>query len=500
MIRNVNLFILGLLLVTVGAILRHQDAIGLPRLLAHLPTLPGVMLNPKSWVIAGGVCILISMVAGVKLSGRRKRKRDQFEPVSIERIGGQITEWSLEAEPDIPLIVDYIVYQAIKQRASDIHFDPGQSGMAVKYRLQGMMKSVAVVDKRVCSAIVNRLKVLSNLVIYKDHVPQDGRFDRNSGEAVQAAQLQRSGLSKTDFRIAFMPTLHGERIVIRILGARDEDSNLASLGMDSHELTMIRRLVAQPQGMIILTGPTGSGKTTTIFAALNEILEQSHRKRSIATLEDPIEFDAPDINQSQVDETRNFTFEKGLRAILRQDPDVIMVGEIRDGETAKIAIQAGMTGHLLITTVHANTSAAAFSRLAEMGIPAYSLNSAVTAVIAQRLVRNICPHCKTTREFTDGDLHMLGVDIPPVGLQLHTGSGCPECEHSGYKGRTAIFEILEVNESIRKLISQQAGSEEIYQFARKQGLRTLWETGIDAVQQGITTLEEVDRTIASTMR
>lgn len=500
MIRNLNLFVLGLLLVAIGAALRHGERLQLYLVLDKLPSLPEFVLLPKTWVIAGGVLFLFSFVAGMQISTKKSRKREKFEPVRVDRIARQIEEWTKQPEPDVPLIVDYIVFQAIKQRASDIHFDPSGDGLVVKYRMQGMVQSVAQIGKHLSSSIVNRLKVLSNLIIYKDQTPQDGRFDRNLDTQFQAVQLQRSGLAKTDFRIAFMPTLHGERIVIRILGARDEDSDLSSLGMDSHEFLSIQRLVAQPQGMIILTGPTGSGKTTTIFSALQEILSQSGKKRSIATLEDPIEFDVSDINQSQVDETRDFTFEKGLRALLRQDPDVIMVGEIRDSETAKIAIQAGMTGHLLITTVHAGTSAAAFSRLAEMGIPPYSLNSAVTAVIAQRLVRSICPACKKERAFTPSDLKLLGIEVPPSGLQLYHGPGCADCEHTGYKGRIAIFEILEVNESIRKLIRQEVGSEEIYLFAQKQGLRTLWESGLSAVQRGVTTLEEIDRTIASTMR
>lgn len=500
MIRNVNVFILGLLLVGVGAALRHGDRLNLSLALELFPKIPAPMLVPKYWVIAGSIFLGLSLVAGFRIGPKRKRKREQFEPVAIDRIGRKVRDWSAVADPDIPLIVDFIIYQAIQQRASDIHFDPGQGGMEIKYRLQGLMRTITHVDKRLCTSVINRLKVLSNLIIYKDQVPQDGRFDRDANGEFSSAQFQRSGLAKTDFRIAFMPTLHGERIVIRILGARDEDSDLNSLGMDTHELMTIQKLVAQPQGMIILTGPTGSGKTTTIFAALNEILLQSGKRRSIATLEDPIEFDAENINQSQVDEARNFTFDKGLRAILRQDPDVIMVGEIRDAETAKIAIQAGMTGHLLITTVHAGTSAAAFSRLTEMGIPSYSLNSAITAVIAQRLVRNICPNCKVSRDFTPEDLKMLCVDSPPEGLKLYHGTGCERCEQSGYTGRTAIFEILEVNEAIRKLISDCVGSEEIYQYAQKQGLRTLWESGMDAVQRGITTLEEVDRTISSVMR
>ncbi|MBN2717869.1 MAG: type II/IV secretion system protein [Deltaproteobacteria bacterium] len=501
MIRNINLFILGLLLVGIGAALRHGERLGLSHVLSELPaSTPAVLLAPRTWVLVGGVLMLASLIAGTSIRFRRRRAREKFEAVPLDRIDAKVKQWCRTAEPDVPLLVDYLVFQAIRHGASDIHFDPGASGLEVKYRLEGMVHPVTLLARHLGTRIVNRLKVLSNLVIYKDQTPQDGRFDRTDDEDFQTAQLKRSGLSKTDFRIAFMPTLHGERIVIRILGSRGEESNLRTLGMSDRDLSTIQRLVAQPQGMIILTGPTGSGKTTTIFAALQEILTQSEKQRSIATLEDPIEFDVANINQSQVDEKRDFTFEKGLRAILRQDPDVIMVGEIRDLETARIAIQAGMTGHLLITTVHAGTSAAVFSRLAEMGIPAFSLNSAITAVIAQRLVRNICPHCKTSRNCTEADLALMGLALAPTDFQLYEGTGCARCDNTGYSGRTAIFEILEITEPIRRLISDGAGSEEIYMAAKKMGLNTLWDSGLAAVRAGITTVKEIDRTIASTMK
>ncbi len=501
MIRNRNLFILGLLLVAIGAALRHADRIGVSRVLEVLPAdTPSWVIAPRTWVIAGGICFLLSLVAGVSVGFKKKQRREKFAPVSLEGLDKKISEWTGAFNPDIPLIVDFIIFQAIRHGASDIHFDPGATGMQVKYRREGMMLPVTTIEKRMCSSIVNRLKVLSNLVIYKDQTPQDGRFDREDDSEFESVQLQRSGLAKTDFRIAFMPTLHGERIVIRILGSRGDETDLTSLGMSDDDLQTFRRLIAQPQGMIILTGPTGSGKTTTIFAALQEIMRQSGGKRSIATLEDPIEFDVANINQSQVDEKRDFTFDKGLRAILRQDPDVIMVGEIRDFETAKIAIQAGMTGHLLITTVHTGNSAAAFSRLSEMGIPTYSLNSAITAVMAQRLVRNICPHCRQPGAVDDAGLAIPGASTAPAGWQQFSGKGCAICDNTGYLGRTAIFEILEVNESIRKQIAAGDGSEEIYSAARQQGLKTLWEKGLDAVSAGRTTLQEIERTIAATMK
>jgi type II secretory ATPase GspE/PulE/Tfp pilus assembly ATPase PilB-like protein len=293
-----------------------------------------------------------------------------------------------------------------------------------------------------------------------------------------------------------MPTLHGERIVIRILGHGTDHLGLAELGMDEHEQRLMERLLAQPQGMIVLTGPTGSGKTTTIYAALREIQAQAQAVRSIATLEDPIEYDLDDINQSQVHEEKDFTFDKGLRAVLRQDPDVIMVGEVRDPETARIAIQAGMTGHLLITTVHANSTGAAFSRLLELGVAVYSLNSAVSAVIAQRLVRRICPECRLERGLTDHDLADLEMATQPAGFRVFQGTGCEACSGTGYQGRTAIFEILEVTEEIRELVAAGASADKIQRAARSAGMRSLYDAGLQAVALGATTPQEIARVIS----
>jgi len=494
-IKNPPLFAIGLCAVAVGAAVRHIPAI-------HGMDLPLLLLDVRLWVGIGALFFVLSAFIGGRAVRAVAVARDHFVPVPISDIGARVQSWSDEAEPDIPLIVDFIVYQAIHANASDIHFDPSAAGMNVRYRVQGLVKSVAALPRTLTPKVINRLKVLSNLVIYKDILPQDGRFDRANEPAPESTgtvELKRSGLHRTDFRIAFMPTLHGERIVIRILGAKNEGADLSSLGMEPADLETLRRLIRQPQGMIILTGPTGSGKTTTIFAAIGEILQQSGKNRSVATLEDPIEFDIPDIAQSQVNEERDFTFEKGLRAVLRQDPDVIMVGEIRDAETAKIAIQAGMTGHLMITTVHAGTSAAAFARLLEMGIPTYSLNSAVTAVVAQRLVRRICPSCRTEMDWTPADLTALGLDTPPDWRPFR-GAGCPACEQTGYLSRVAIYEILEVTEPIRKLISAGADSGDIYHLAREQGMRTLNEAAMSAVRSGVTTVEEVSRNISIAMK
>ncbi|MBN2802024.1 MAG: type II/IV secretion system protein [Deltaproteobacteria bacterium] len=491
MIKNINFFIAGLFFVAIGAMSRHSEWF------ANI--LPYPASDTKFWIILAFIGFALSFLTGKKTVIAAVKHDGHFTPVKPNEINETVDKWSETSEPDIPLIIDFIIYQAIQLNASDIHFDPDTQGMKVRFRIQGLVKTVVVIKKSITSQIINRLKVLSNLVIYNEITPQDGRFDRNNEEEPEQQtgklELSRSGLSKTDFRIAFMPTLHGERIVIRILGRKNSSNDLDSLGLTELQIESLRRLLSKPQGMIILTGPTGSGKTTTIFAIIAEILKQSNKKRSVATLEDPIEFDVSDINQSQVNEERNFTFEKGLRAILRQDPDVIMVGEIRDAETAKIAIQAGMTGHLLITTVHAGTSAAAFARLQEMGIPAFSMNSAITAVIAQRLIQNICPHCKTPKAFTDKDLEILKTDTPPEGVELFFGMGCEKCDNTGYLGRSAIYEILEVNEPIRKIISNGVDSDLIYNEAKNNGMTPLWNSAINAVEKGITTIDEVERTV-----
>jgi type II secretory ATPase GspE/PulE/Tfp pilus assembly ATPase PilB-like protein len=297
-----------------------------------------------------------------------------------------------------------------------------------------------------------------------------------------------------------MPTLHGERIVIRILGRSDAGLDFAELGMNKRHQQMMSRFVAQPQGMIVLTGPTGSGKTTTIYAALRNIQAQTHSVRSISTLEDPIEYEIPGINQSQVDEKKQFTFDKGLKAILRQDPDVIMVGEIRDPETARIAIQAGMTGHLIITTVHANSSAATFTRLIEMGVSPFSLNTAVSAIISQRLVRRICPHCLVEHPVSERDIQELEIKASPGDFKVFDGSGCEACGGSGYQGRHALFEILEVTEPIRELVSKGASSDAIYSKARAEGMKSLYESGLEAVMKGTTSPDEVGRVVMRDLR
>jgi type II secretory ATPase GspE/PulE/Tfp pilus assembly ATPase PilB-like protein len=493
MIRHYRIFTVAALMAAVGALVKHWPslaaAIGVDAGPAPIPAWPFLLL--------GAALLVLSLVPlrGARSPAGAARRLD-FRPENLAVVASRVGAFAKADKPDVPLLVDYTVFQAIAAGASDIHFDPKRDGIGLRYRIQGMMTDVCSIPRPLAQPIVNRLKVIANLVIYREALPQDGRFGADSKYPGSVhKELQRSGLAAADFRIAFMPTLHGERIVIRILGHGDGLLDIAEIGLDERDLRTVQRLLAMPQGMIILTGPTGSGKTTTIYAALRAIQAQRHAVRSIATLEDPIEVDLEGINQSQVDEERSFTFDKGLRAVLRQDPDVILVGEIRDQETARIAMQAGMTGHLLITTVHAGSTAAAFSRMLEMGVAPYSLNAAVTAVIAQRLARQICPHCREERGITEHDLRDLGVAVPPPGLRVFRGAGCEACRGEGYLGRTALFEILEVTEEIRKVVNDGASVDTIHAIARQAGMRTLFEAAVQAVALGVTTPEEVARTV-----
>ncbi|MDD5307194.1 MAG: GspE/PulE family protein [Deltaproteobacteria bacterium] len=500
MIRNRLVFSGALAALFLAVVARHAAL--LDGVLGTSGAVAASLPGPSAFAVVAAVLVALSLlpIFGPDRRARGKEGGARFVREDPKHVATRIGALCGAPKPDVPLIVDYTIFQAIACGASDIHFDPSRDGLALKFRVDGIMMDIATIPAALAGHISNRLKVLSNLIIYRGFLPQDGRFGQREEAAGNAETLVRSGLKGTDFRIAFMPTLHGERIVIRILGRSGKGLDFCALGMTDEQVKAMERFVAMPQGMIVLTGPTGSGKTTTIYAALRAIVGDGRGARSIATLEDPIEYELPGLNQSQVDEAKDFTFDKGLRAVLRQDPDVIMVGEIRDPETAGIAIQAGMTGHLIITTVHANNSAATFSRLLEMGCAPYALNSAVTAVIAQRLVRRICPSCVTERSITRQDLDDLGLSTAPSGLKVFTGPGCELCDGQGYHQRHAIFEILEVTEPIRTLVATGASADAIYRQARNQGMMSLFEGGLMAVSRGITSPEEVARVIVRDRR
>ena len=414
------------------------------------------------------------------------RPRTHYGVHSLPRVKAVIEAFNADARPDVPTLVDYVLQQAALQHASDVHLVPYRDFVMVRYRVDGILADVAQLRPQLRDLVTNRLKVMAQAVTFVHDRPQDGRIDLKVGE------------QEVDLRVAFMPTLHGERIVMRVLDRGELGPGLASLGFTEEQLVVFTDILFRPQGMVILNGPTGSGKTTTIYAALRAILEHSQYSTSIYTLEDPIEYDLLNINQTQIEEGQGFTFAHGLRTMLRQDPDVIMVGEIRDLDTSRIAIQAGMTGHLIITTVHAKQSAGVFVRLQEIGVDPHSVASAVTAVVAQRLVRELCPSCKRATPATPGQEAKLGRAL--AGEAFYAPVGCAACNQKGYAGRKGVFEILPVDETVRDLIGGRGSPDRVYQAALKGGMTTLLESGLRVARAGETSLDEVLRVLPPEQR
>jgi general secretion pathway protein E len=406
-------------------------------------------------------------------------RRTSFPVDPPARIAQAIDEACAAPQPDATRIVDYLLFQAAAAQASDIHVVPYRDYTTVRLRLDGVMTDVARLTPRVTEQVTNRLKVLAQAVTYVHDRPQDGRFDFDTGTR------------PIDLRVAFMPTLHGERVVLRLLDRAEVELGLQGLGLSEAQLALLNDLLSRPQGLLVLTGPTGSGKTTTIYCALRAILDQTGHSSSIYTLEDPIEYDLLNINQTQIEEGQGFTFAAGLRTMLRSDPDVIMVGEVRDLDTARIAVQAGMTGHMIITTVHAQQAAGVFMRLIEMGVDSHSVAAAVTASVAQRLVRLLCLHCKREAPATPGQEAKLGRDLR--GGRYYVPVGCPKCGLKGYLGRRGVFEILGVDEALRGLIVERASPERVQRAAVKNGMTTLVDNGLALAQRGETSLDEVIR-------
>src|ERR687884_442526 len=394
---------------------------------------------------------------------------------------------SITREESSPIIklVDSIVFNAIQRRASDIHIETRDNEVVVKYRIDGVLyEALDPIDKRHHSTIISRIKVMSELDIAEKRVPQDGRFKlKLTGRAI-------------DFRVSVVPTVHGEDCVIRILDKESmnkefKNLRLDVLGFDDEMLSKFRKFIKEPYGMVLVTGPTGSGKTTTLYAALSEIQSSEDK---IITIEDPVEYQLRGITQIPINEKKGLTFARGLRSILRHDPDKIMVGEIRDNETAQIAINSALTGHLVFTTVHANNVLDVLGRFLNMGVEAYQFVSALNCVLAQRLVRNICHHCKRPAKITRAMLEESGLD--PTLEHTHTfyeGLGCIECGGTGYKGRMAICELLDLSDRIREMILARKPTTEIKKAAREEGMRFLRESAVERVMAGTTTLREINK-------
>src|SRR6266498_4855886 len=382
-------------------------------------------------------------------------------------------------------LVDTIIFNALESRASDIHIETGDSAVSVKFRIDGALyEKVDPIDLVYHNRLISRIKIMSELDIAERRVPQDGRFRvRYKGRNV-------------DFRISIMPTGYGEDAVIRILDKEQINEEFRNLRLDvigfsEEDLTKFRQYIAEPYGMVLVTGPTGSGKTTTLYAALNEIRNTEDK---IVTIEDPIEYQLKGITQIPINEKKGLTFARGLRSILRHDPDKIMVGEIRDSETAQIAINSALTGHLVFTTVHANNVLDVLGRFLNMGVEAYQFVSALNCVLAQRLVRNICHHCKRPVKVSRALLEESGLDLQLEQTHIfYEGIGCIECGGTGYKGRTAICELLDLSDHIREMILAKRNTSEIKKAAREEGMRFLRESAVERVMEGTTTLREINK-------
>src|SRR6476661_10259608 len=388
---------------------------------------------------------------------------------------------------DSPVIrlVDSMVFTALQRRASDIHVETQDDAVHVKYRIDGVLQpAMRPIDKRFHSTIISRVKVMAELDIAEKRIPQGGRFKlRMPGKTI-------------DFRVSIMPSVHGEDAVIRILDKESiseqfHELRLDILGFPDVELKRFRKYIAEPYGMVLVTGPTGSGKTTTLYAALSEIKTIEDK---IITIEDPVEYQLRGITQIPINEKKGLTFARGLRSILRHDPDKIMVGEIRDNETAQIAINSALTGHLVFTTVHANNVVDVLGRFLNMGVEPYQFVSALNCVLAQRLVRNICVHCKRPAKVTREQLVESALDpaMADSGL-FFEGGGCIECGGTGYKGRTAICELLDLTDNIREIILARRPTTEVKKAAREEGMRSLRESAVERVLAGVTTLREINK-------
>jgi len=385
----------------------------------------------------------------------------------------------LASEAPIIRLVNRLILKAVELRASDIHFEPFEDKFKVRFRIDGVLHDIESPPKQLQAAIISRVKIMANLDIAERRLPQDGRI-----------KLKISNRD-IDFRVSTIPTLFGESLVMRVLDRGMLILDLEKIGFPARLLGEYMTLITQPYGMILVTGPTGSGKTSTLYTSLSKINAPENK---IITLEDPVEYYLSGVNQIQVSPKIGMTFASGLRAIVRQDPDIILVGEIRDKETAEIAIQSALTGHLLFSTLHTNDAVGAISRLLDMGVEGFLLSSTLLGVLAQRLVRVICPHCKRLVTPDEKHLNAMGLTATDIKeVQFFAGKGCEECRNTGYIGRTALFEYLPVDSEIRNEISARSDAERIKSIALEKGLITLRQNGWEKVKQGVTTLSEILR-------
>ncbi len=443
--------------------------------------------------------VLTQYHKGLSSEFKKITKQDIAIPTDSKLSGSKQKDLKQLAQ-DLPIvrIVDTLLEYAIFEGASDIHIEPTEKDIMVRYRVDGLLREVMRLPKNLQHGIIARIKILSNLKIDEHRLPQDGRFKISTSDY------------KISFRVSIIPVFDGEKIVMRLLNESAKILSLEQIGFQLKALDMVNLNIKKPQGMILVTGPTGSGKTTTLYTLMNMLNDPSV---NISTIEDPIEYRMPRINQSQVNPKIGFTFAQGLRSLLRQDPNIIMVGEIRDGETAEIATHAAMTGHLVLSTLHTNDAVTTLPRLEEMGVPPFLIASTTNVVIAQRLVRKICMNCihsytlsKKAIEELKKKINLdaifnvlekqgiiLSADTPIESLLFYQGKGCKQCNNSGYKGRVGIFEVLEVTDEISQLIIEKAPQKTILQKAKNNGMLSMIEDGFIKAKNGITSIEEVLR-------
>src|SRR5437773_5156329 len=397
--------------------------------------------------------------------------RDTVEEVNLDQLAAS------SEEAPVTKLANLILVQAVKDRASDIHIEPFEKVLRLRYRIDGVLMDATPPPKQMQLALISRFKIMSSLDIAERRLPQDGRM------------RIRVGGKDYDLRVSIMPTVHGEKIVLRLLDKSNLSASIDKLGLDSETFTQFKNAVDAPHGLILVTGPTGSGKTTTLYSALNELNNPTY---NIVTVEDPVEFQVPGINQVPTKKEIGLTFANALRSILRQDPDIIMIGEIRDTETAEIAVEAALTGHQVLSTMHCNDAPGAIARLDDMGVAPFLISSSVILACAQRLMRRICSHCKEPVNYPTKMYQDLTIDPSIMDeVTLYRGRGCERCKNTGYAGRLAIIEAMSVSDEIRKLIIARANTREMGKIAIGQGMRTLRMVALDRVREGISTLEQV---------
>lgn len=409
--------------------------------------------------------------------------KEALKEVKSQEQFSQETAGTVIKEAPIAKIVNTILEFAVRSRASDVHIEPQESKTRVRYRIDGILQEKLTLPKGIHESLVSRIKILSQMKIDEKRIPQDGRFG------------YRLGVDEVDLRVSTLPTVNGEKVVMRLLKKTGGLPSLTELGIRGTQFKDLQEAITKPYGIVLVTGPTGSGKTTTLYSILTQLNKPGV---NIVTLEDPVEYQLPGINQVQINTQAGLTFASGLRSFLRQDPNIILVGEIRDKETTQLAIQAALTGHLVFSTLHTNDAATAIPRLIDLGGEPFLISSILNASMAQRIVRKICPTCKQTyepaKEIAENIKAVLGDLLPEsTQIKLAKGTGCAECNHTGYLGRIAIFEVLRISPAVNKMILKQSSAKEIEEQAKKEGLITMKQDGYLKVIEGITTIEEILR-------